>query len=736
MLLRTYRKVAAVESLDDILACMVEIMSDESGAEWVTIFLNDSRTDELFSRASYGGTRREIRILNDQGIAGQVFQSGLGMIIDDAYSSEYFDRSIDEATGLITKNILAFPVRKVNGSIIGVCEVINKRHGSFTEENRVLLESLVTQAAISLESAKFVEEVEESREQERDFLNVVSDITSEINLSAVLRKVMSETTRLLDAERSTLFLNDDKTNELWSEVGEGLKSAEIRIPNDKGIAGAVFTSNETINIPHAYADLRFNPAVDRQTGFFTRSILCVPVVNKAGKTIGVTQVLNKHGGVFTRDDESRLKAFSAQVSIGLENAKLFNDVQNIKNYNESMLDSMSNGVITINENGQIVTCNSAVLRILGIQSMDIIFRLAEEFFVDQNTWVMDRIRLVNEKQEPEIVVDTPLVFNDNKISINLTVMPLTSIEDEHLGVMLMVEDITSEKRVKSTMSRYMDPGIADQLLNASEDILGGKSAEATVLFSDIRGFTTMTEELGAQGTVSLLNEYFTLMVECIQKEDGMLDKFIGDAIMAAFGIPIAHGDDTDRAVRAAITMIQSLDEWNLTRIDQGKAPLDMGIGLNTGLVVSGNIGSPKRMDFTVIGDGVNLASRLESACKQYSAKILLSENTYNQLHGTYRIREIDRVVVKGKTQPIGVYEVLDYHSNTSFPNLMEAVSYFKEAQDYYRKQQWEKATKCFKEAAKLNPNDHLPGIYIERCLHLKASKPGDDWDGVWRMTSK
>ena len=144
----------------------------------------------------------------------------------------------------------------------------------------------------------------------------------------------------------------------------GASVGEIRLPNTAGIAGAVFTTGHAINIPYAYADLRFNPAFDKRTGYFTRSILCVPIVNKNGKTIGVTQVLNKKGGPFTGEDEKRLKVFTAQLAISLENAKLFDDIQNMKNYNEGVLQSMSNGVVTLNEEGRIVTCNRSGLRIL------------------------------------------------------------------------------------------------------------------------------------------------------------------------------------------------------------------------------------------------------------------------------------------------------------------------------------------------------------------------------------
>lgn len=735
-LLDISQKVSALETLDEILAELMEITTTELNADRGTIFLNDQEKGELYSRIAQGNLQREIRVLNTSGIAGTVFQTGKSLVIQDAYSDKRFNQSIDEKTGYKTKSILCVPIRAARNEIIGVAQVLNKKSGTFTAEDATLLEGIATQAAIALQSTIFTERLKKFRTKEMEFFDVVSEATSEINLGNLLSKVMSEAMRMTDAERSTLFLNDDKKGELYSRIGEGLAATEIRFPNNVGIAGAVFQSGETINIPHAYADLRFNPSVDKKTGFFTRSILCTPVINKAGKIIGVTQVLNKKGGPFTKEDEMRLKAFTAQVAIGLENAKLFDDVQNMKNYNEGMLESMSNGVITLSEDGKIITCNTAGMKIMKVTPAEILNRKVEEFFCRDNAWVLEKIEKVGKTQDQDVILDADLVFGEAKLSVNLTVLPLISVEKKKLGTMIVIEDISNEKRMKSTMSRYIDPALTDQVMDCGDDFMGGKNITATILFSDIRGFTTLTEELGAQGTVALLNEYFTLMVDCIQKQGGILDKFIGDAIMAAFGIPLSHEDDEDRAVRTAINMVTTLNQWNKERAIQGKKPVSIGIGLNTDSIVSGNIGSPKRTDYTVIGDGVNLASRLESACKQYYASILISDNTYCKLKGTYHLRKIDRVVVKGKTEPVDIYEVLDHHTEETFPNLMDGVNNFSHGLDLYSKMQWDKAIAAFRTSLSLNSEDKLPAMYIERCEHMKKNPPSVDWDGVWVMKSK
>ncbi len=736
LLLEVARRMAGYDSLDEVLRALVEMTTDELGTERGSLFLNDPATNELYSRVAQGNIQREIRILNNSGIAGTVYTTGEALIIQDAYSDPRFNRAVDEQTGFTTRNIMCVPIRTVKGDVIGVAQTLNKRSGKFTKQDMHLFAAMTSQGTLALQSAQYIERMKALRQQEMEFIDVVSEVTADIKLGSLLQKVMGEATRLLNADRSTLFLNDEKTNELWSEVGQGLESMQIRLPNHLGIAGAVFMSGKSINIPYAYADLRFNPGFDKKTGYFTRSILCVPIINKHGKTIGVTQVLNKHGGPFTGEDESRLRAFTAQISIALENAKLFADVQNMKNYNESMLESMSNGVITLDDQERIVTCNAAGLRILRQHPDAILHKPAAEFFTDGNAWVLEKLKTAAQTQIPEITVEAALTAGEETLSVNVTALPLLSMDKKPMGSMLLIEDISSEKRLKSTMSRYMDPSIADKLVAGGAEALGGQSVPATVLFSDIRGFTTITEKLGAQGTVALLNEYFTLMVECIQREEGMLDKFIGDAIMAAFGIPVAHDDDADRSVRASIAMIRALWKWNKERVSEGKLPVDIGIGLNTDMVVSGNIGSKKRMDYTIIGDGVNLASRLESACKTYGTHILISEFTYKQLKSTYYTREIDLVIVKGKTQPVAVFEVLDYHTEESYPHLNDALRQFRAGLADYRHGRWKEAIRAFEEVLEMNPADKTAKLYVERCHHLQEKPPKGEWSGVWVMEEK
>jgi len=577
-----------------------------------------------------------------------------------------------------------------------------------------------------------------SLREEVRILELTQDLAGELNLDTLLERIMVTTSDLLGAERSTLFVYDAKTDELWSRFAEGMTHTEIRFPADQGIAGAVFQRGELQHIPDPYCHPLFNPEIDRQTGFETRSILCMPIVNKDGDRIGVTQVLNKRGGGFTAKDESRLRAFTAQVGVSLENARLFDDVLNMKNYNESILRSTTNGMITLDTERKVVTANEAALSILKCDEGDIIGRGAEDVFGERNSWLLRSLANVESSHSNDISVDAELKrIAGDSASVNATVSPLIDINQDDIGSMVILEDISSEKRVRTTMARYMSKEVADQLLAAGESELGGKDQHVSILFSDVRSFTSISEALGARETVAMLNEYFEEMVDVVLANGGILDKYIGDAIMALFGAPFAGGNDADNAVAVANGMLVALRALNVRRAAAGKAAIDIGVGISTGDVIVGNIGSTKRMEYTVIGDSVNLASRLESANKFYGTKVLVSETTVGELkRSDHRLRDIDLIRVQGKDRPVTVYEGLDWHSGESFPNMEETLSAFAAGLEAYRAMDWKRATGGFEAALAANGNDRPSAIYLERCRHYLANPPGGGWDGVWVLAEK
>jgi len=584
--------------------------------------------------------------------------------------------------------------------------------------------------------------------QEKKMLEVTTAISAEIQLLPLLEKVMDTVTDILAADRSTLFLFDNRTNELWSHVAQGIgEGTQIRIPSTAGIAGNVFTTGDTVNIKDAYKDSRFNRAVDKKTGYKTRSILCMQVRNKTGEPMGVVQVLNKKGGPFTATDERRLGAFSAQAAIAIQNAQLFEEINNIRNYNEAMLESMTNGVLSVDAEHNIVKANKSALRLFDCENNPerLIGQSIDGLFARANAWIVESITKAVESGEYDEAHDEVLElprWDDESdapprtASINLGSHPLTNVKGKRIGCLLMFEDITVEKRLRSTMARYMPKEVADRLLEGGDSALGGHLQKATVLFSDIRAFTSLSERAGPQETVAMLNDYFSIMAELIMTNGGILDKYIGDAIMAVFGAPFVTEDDADNAMKTSINMIRALKEFNRQREARGKEPIEIGIGLNTDQVLSGNIGSERRMDYTVIGDGVNLAARLETANKTYGSLVLISEFTVNDLKQEYRLREVDRLIVKGKEEAVAIYETLDIYSHETFPNMDEVLVKYGEGQRLYRDRDFALARTRFAQALELNPDDHLSRLYQERCLHFQQSPPPENWDGVWRMTTK
>lgn len=303
----------------------------------------------------------------------------------------------------------------------------------------------------------------------------------------------------------------------------------------------------------------------------------------------------------------------------------------------------------------------------------------------------------------------------------------------------LYEDKRRKEHLKAALERYVSKQIAERII--SNDATGEirfqpEKREVTLVFSDVRGFTTLAESLTPEEMVEILNRYFTKMIDIIFKYGGTLDKFIGDAIMAMFGAPASTGDDPGNAVMAAIEMQESLIAFNEEQAKLGKPLLKVGIGVNSGIVVVGNIGSDQRMEYTAIGDSVNLASRLEGANKEYGTQIMISEWTQEKVNSKIISRELDLIRVKGKEKPVKVYEVVATAAKGISPEIKKALDSYHKGLASYRKQKWDDAISHFNAVLAVKPDDGPSKVYIERSEEFKKTAPPEKWDGVFVMHTK
>ena len=359
---------------------------------------------------------------------------------------------------------------------------------------------------------------------------------------------------------------------------------------------------------------------------------------------------------FEKNDIDILDALSSQAGIAMDNAKLFEEINAAKIFNESIMGSIATSVITINLLGEVDSVNKAGVGLLSKKTNEIVGEHYSYLFSkDQN--LCKAIESAEIELESFAELNVPLMSKSKNTIVNFSVAPLTDQKGAHLGAVVAIEDITEQSKIKNTFKRYVSKSVVDQLLDDDQKLnLGGEERDVTVLFSDIRGFTAMSEKMKPKEVVSTLNSYFSEMIDIIFKFDGTLDKIVGDELMVVFGAPIARDDDAERAVQTAIGMVESLKKFNDKRVKKGKVPINAGIGINKGKVISGNIGSKDQMDYTVIGDTVNLGARLCSFAGPL--KIIVSKSVKDEIGDNYKTRKLEPIKVKGKRKPVEIFKVL------------------------------------------------------------------------------
>ncbi len=334
-----------------------------------------------------------------------------------------------------------------------------------------------------------------------------------------------------------------------------------------------------------------------------------------------------------------------------------------------------------------------------------------------------------------VAVNFSAFFKFN-VWLNL-VYPLITMMMIYLGITIYhyFKEELERKKIRGAFQYYLTASVINEMLKDPGKLkLGGDRKDLTVLFSDIRGFTTISEKMTSEELVMLLNEYLTAMTNQVFHYDGLLDKYMGDAIMAVFGAPIDQPDHARRACLTALAMMRELHRLQDKWAAEGRPVFDIGVGVNSGEMVVGNMGSAMRFDYTVMGDMVNLGARLEGANKEYGTNIIISEFTYKNVKDIMCCRELDSVRVKGKIMPVRIFELLgEKRDEPDFKSLIEA---FARGLTLYREGKWDDAISAFQNTLKIKHDDFVSTMYIKRCNNLKQHPPAQPWDGVFVMTNK
>ena len=476
-------------------------------------------------------------------------------------------------------------------------------------------------------------------------------ISSVLDINDLSHEVLLRAVGILNASKGMFVLNNDNSPILeilsmfnWGEK-DFLLSNKIDVfkQMQKGNRGIILTKDHSTDI---------------QKKLNEQNLIVVPLRAKQN-LLGCMILCDKEtrDGVepFKELDLDILSSLSNQAAVAMDNAKLFKEITEAKQFNESILGSIATGVITINSLGEVDSINKAGESILRLDHNDILDN-HYMFLFEKDKEIIDLINKTEESKKIHSEINIPFLSASDDTIINISIAPRFDINDNAEGLVMAIEDISDINKVKNTFKRYVSKQVVDNLLDDDTKLkLGGEDREVTILFTDIRGFTAMSEKMEPEKVVLTLNEYFSEMIDIVFKYNGTLDKIIGDELMIVFGAPLSSKDDTDRALITAIEMQKKIIELNKLRKKRNEPPILVGAGINKGRVVSGNIGSRDMMDYTVVGDTVNLGARLCSAAS--AGEIIISGQVKDSAVNDFNFKELKPILVKGKKDKIDVYRV-------------------------------------------------------------------------------
>jgi len=319
------------------------------------------------------------------------------------------------------------------------------------------------------------------------------------------------------------------------------------------------------------------------------------------------------------------------------------------------------------------------------------------------------------------------------------VYPLLALTATYVSITVyeFVSEQRERRRLRNAFGQYVAPEVVEAIVKNPDQLqLGGEEKELTVLFSDLQGFTSYSERYTPQQMIELLSEYYARMTERVFERGGTLKEYVGDEMMAIFGAPIEQPDHAARACAAALDMQAHRAAMTREWASIGRPPLVARTGINTGRMLVGNLGSKYRFSYGVLGDNVNLGSRLEGLNKQYGTEILLGEGTAKLLGDAFLLREVDQVQVVGKQKPVRIYELVGHADVKLHPSELAALAEYRAALEAYRAQRWRDAITLFESVLATRKSDGPALVMVERCKSYLEAPPPDDWDGVYVATRK
>jgi PAS domain S-box-containing protein len=490
-------------------------------------------------------------------------------------------------------------------------------------------------------------------------------VNSTLEVDEVLQIVMDTIVRLMGAERGFLMLRDER-GEMVTRIArnweqESINKNEFAI--SRTIVERVINGGEAVLTTNAREDPRFG-GQESIIAFNLRSILCVPLVVKS-ELIGVIYTDNRiRSGIFSESDRDLLLAFANQAAVSIENARLFSslkrtleEVTELKNLMDDVFASIVSGVITADVQDQITLCNKAASTILGRASAEIVGMPLGEIMPTFAKDILPRLDAVRKSDQPVVGLELSQTMPERGyVDWRFNLSPLKDAGQKTQGVAIVLDDMTEQKKLeaqRSLLQRMVSPAVLDQIDPNSLQI-GGKKVYITILFADIRGFTAYSEQHSPEELVAVLNRYLAAAADAVLANEGTVDKFLGDAVMAWYNAPLPQPDHTLRAVKSALAIRDAVAALH-TELPI-EAHLDFGVGIHYGEAVLGWIGTEKRLEYTAISDSVNTTKRIQ----ENSAKnqILISREAYERVKDEIDAKPFVPLSVKGKTQPLEVYEVL------------------------------------------------------------------------------